>query len=614
MTKEMIGPNDSFSFEIDKLRELMKTAGNQSWVDKIDAVPEAKTVRIDFKQGEKYNRKNDFIEPVSTVLDGGGKPIHDTGLKFNERDMLYLISNVEGVVRTKGEQAPKRDVNSPAVMGFFAMKDGDVYRIPLKDYLLNLSQNAHPDYLKNAELMKEYGIKHILMVMRYPDDRKMSSLKNFSPNNVKNQKYFLDPYYSPSLELFATDEHGTFFFEGVDSDVSACKTAEERRPVIAESVMASRLNHAIETDWSRIEESKVFSNSYMVLEPKSMELLLNDDNIYNRARLVGNVHNNEYAFTSIADIHNVVSKAYGFKITAQAGDEYSLIVKELSETVRAKYGITNDVDSAVVNIAPLERDDRYYDIQLSMKDKDGDLLQQCSLMKHELNEILCGVRAGIGFTRSEEPKQPYYAIKNEAHVLTENAQGNVVLGEAYMVNISDLKDRGNTELNATLDKLKALGNDRVLVSMKFDFDYIPNGHTDALSRKFNSMVGFDASNFPEMNIYGFDNEKGQAYDPDMLKAIGMDEIKENADKVRGMLVDSALKNEHNYPRSAMNYESASFHTLGVKDVFALIDDNALKHVDFEKRTYQYKSEFNIACVNKAAKNALKLKASGPRPH
>ncbi|MDI6977196.1 hypothetical protein [Serratia sp. Se-RSBMAAmG] len=614
MTKEMIGPNDSFSFEIAKLRDLMKAAENQSWMDKIDAVPEAKTVRIDFKQGEKYNRKNDFIEPVSTVLDGSGKPIYGTGLKFNERDMLYLISNVDDVVRTKGEQAPKRDVNSPAVMGFFAMKDGDVYRIPLKDYLLNLSQNAHPDYLKNAELMKEYGIKHILMVMRYPDDRKMSSLKNFSPNNVKNQKYFLDPYYSPSLELFATDEYGTFFFEGVDSDIAACKTAEERRPLIAESVMASRLNHAIETDWSRIEESKVFSNSYMVLDSKSMELLLNDDNIYNRARLVGNAHNDEYAFTSIADIHQIVSKAYGFKVTAQAGDEYSLFVKELSEPVKAKYGFTNEVENASVNIVPLERDDRYCDIQLSMKDKEGDLLQQRSLMKHELNEILCGVRAGMGFTRSEEPKQPYYAIKNEAHVLTENAQGDVVLGEAYMVNISELEARGNTELNATLNKLKALGNDKVLVSMKFDFDYIPNGHTDALGRKFNSMVGFDASHFPEMNVYGFDNEKGQAYDPDMLKATSMEEIKENADKVRGMLVDSALKNEHNYPRSAMNYESASLHTLGVNDVFALIDDNDLKHVDFNKRTYQYKSEFNITCVNKAAQSALKLKSSGPRPH
>lgn len=215
MSKLIIGPNDSFSFEISKLRDLMKAAENQGWIDKIDAVSEAKTVRIDFKQGEKHNMKNHFVEPVCAILDQDGKPIDDTGLNFNERDMLYFISNVDGAVRAKGEQAPKRDVNSPAVMGFFAMKDGDVYRIPLKDYLLNLSQNAHPDYFKKEELMKEYGIKHILMVMRYSDDRKMSSLKNFSPNNVKNQKYFLDPYYSPSLELFAADEHGTFFFEGV---------------------------------------------------------------------------------------------------------------------------------------------------------------------------------------------------------------------------------------------------------------------------------------------------------------------------------------------------------------------------------------------------------------
>lgn len=609
MSKNIIGLNDKFIIEIGKIRELMEQNENKAWMDKIDQNPQANKVIFDFKE-----TPIGFIKTQFTILDNKGKSIENSSMNFTERDMLYLINKVEGVEYKKGESNIVRDINSTVNVGGFNLKDGDVYQLSIDDFLLSLKNYAHEENYTRAEVMKEYGIKNIFISMHYNDNRKMPRDKNFSINNIKDQQYFLNPYHSPSMEIFATDEHGTFFFEG-DSykQLEKQNSQDDRRNFISEDVWGMRLNHAIETGAKNLEDSKNYSNCYMVLEPNNIELLFNDEKIKNKLRFVENIHNDEYAFTSLADMHNIASKELGFKITAKAGDQYYLIVDDLNERVKEKYNINDNVKDVYVDILANKNDERYYDIKMSLTDGMGALISKRYLLKNELNELLVSTRNGIGVARTEAERVPHYEISPNAHILTTLDGENITMAKAYSVDIETILNLGNNALNIELNKLKELGNDNVLVSFKFDFPYIPNGHTDCLSQKFNKIVGFDASNFPEMNVYGFDNATGKAFEPESLKEINIEQIMANPDAVREHLLREADKERIPSRIVPVNYKTASIGTLETNSIFKIINSNSLALVEFNDYLFKDRSEFSVNIINQVGEKTLKSKVSPSRP-
>lgn len=609
MSKNIIGLNDKFIIEMGKIRELMEQNENKAWMDKIDQNPQANKVVFDFKE-----TPSGFIKTHFTILDNKGSSVENISMNFTERDMLYLINKVEGVEYKKGESNIVRDINSTVNVGGFNLKDGDVYQLSIDDFLSSLKNYAHEENYVRAEVMKEYGIKNIFISMHYNDDRKMPRGKNFSPNNIKEQQYFLNPYHSPSMEIFATDEHGTFFFEG-DSykKLEKQNSQDDRRNFISEDVWGMRLNHAIETGAKHLEDSKNYSNCYMVLEPNNIELLFNDETIKNKLRFVENIHNDEYAFTSLTDIHNIASKELGFKITAKAGDQYYFIVDDLNERVKEKYNINDNVKDVYVDILANKNDERYYDIKMSFTDGMGTLISERYLLKNELNELLVSTRNGIGVSRIEEERVPYYEISPDAHILTKSDNEDITMAKAYSVSIDTILNLENKELNIELNKLKELGNENVLVSFKFDFPYIPNGHTDCLSQKFNKIVGFDASNFPEMNVYGFDNATGKAFEPDSLKEVNIEQISANPNAVKEHLLREADKERISSRIVPVNYRTASIGTLETNSIFKIMNSKSLELVEFNDYLFKDRGEFSVNIVNQVGEKTLKNKVSSSRP-
>lgn len=609
MSKNIIGLNDSFVIEISKIRNLMEQNENKVWMDKIDKNPQANKVVFDFKETQ-----SGFIKTQFTILDDKEKSVENSSMNFTERDMLYLINKVEGVEYIKGKSEVERNINSTVNVGGFNLKDGDVYQLPINDFLSSLKNYAHEENYARAEIMKEYGIKNIFISMHYNDDRKMPRDKNFSLNNIKEQQYFLNPYHSPSMEIFATDEHGTFFFEG-DSykKLEKQNSQDDRRNFISEDVWGMRLNHAIETGTKHLEDSKNYSNCYMVLEPNNIELLFNDETIKNKLRFVENIHNDEYAFTSLTDIHNIASKELGFKITAKAGDQYYFIVDDLNERVKEKYNINDNVKDVYVDILANKNDERYYDIKMSFTDGMGTLISERYLLKNELNELLVSTRNGIGVSRTEEERVPYYEISPDAHILTKSDNEDITMAKAYSVSIDTILNLENKELNIELNKLKELGNENVLVSFKFDFPYIPNGHTDCLSQKFNKIVGFDASNFPEMNVYGFDNATGKAFEPDSLKEVNIEQISANPNAVKEHLLREADKERISSRIVPVNYRTASIGTLETNSIFKIMNSKSLELVEFNDYLFKDRGEFSVNIVNQVGEKTLKNKVSSSRP-
>lgn len=609
MSKNIIGLNDKFIIEMGKIRELMEQNENKAWMDKIDQNPQANKVIFDFKE-----TPSGFIKTQFTILDNKGSSVENCSMNFTERDILYLINKVEGVEYKKGKSNVVRDVNSTVNVGGFNLKDGDVYQLSIDDFLLSLKNYAHEENYTRAEVMKEYGIKNIFISMHYNDNRKMPRDKNFSLNNIKDQQYFLNPYHSPSMEIFATDEHGTFFFEGNSyKQLEKQNSQDDRRNFISEDVWGMRLNHAIETGVKHLEDSKNYSNCYMILEPNNIELLFNDKAIRNKLRFVENIHNDEYAFTSLADIHNIASKELGFKITAKAGDQYYLIVDDLNERVKEKYSINDNVKDVYVDILANKNDERYYDIKMSLTDGMGTLISERYLLKNELNELLISTRNGIGVARTEGERVPHYEISPNAHILTTSDGVDITIAKAYSVAIDNILNLGNKNLNVELNKLKELGNDNVLVSFKFDFPYIPNGHTDCLSQKFNKIVGFDASNFPEMNVYGFDNATGKAFEPESLKETNIEQIMTNPDAVREHLLREADKERISSRIVPVNYKTASIGVLETNSIFKIMNSQPLELIEFNDYLFKDRSEFSVNIVNQVGEKALKNKVSVSKP-
>ena len=611
MSKNIIGLNDKFIIEINKIRDLMEINKNKAWIDKINENPQADKVIFDFKE-----TPSGFIKTQFSILNNKGLAIENSSMSFTERDMLYLINKVEDVEYIKGKSAIERNINSSVNVGGFNLKDGDVYHLFIDDFLSSLKNYAHEENYKKAEIMREYGIKNIFISMHYNDDRKMPVDKNIALNNIKDQKYFLNPYHSPSMEIFATDEHGTFFFEGDNNSYKRLEkqnTEFDRREFISEHVWGLRLNHAIETCSKNLEDSKNYSNCYMILEPNNIELLFGDKTIKSKLRFIENIHNEEYAFTSLTDIHNIASKRLGFKLTAKAGDQYYLIVNDLNERVKQKYNINTEVKDIYVDIIANENDSRYYDIKMSFMNNIGKTINEKYLLKSELNELLVSTRNGIGVSRTEDVRVPHYEISPDAHILTTSDGLDITMAKAYSVAIDNILNLGNKNLNVELNKLKELGNDNVLVSFKFDFPYIPNGHTDCLSQKFNKIVGFDSSNFPEMNVYGFDNATGKAFEPESLKETKIEQIRVNPDAVKEHLLREADKERISSRIVPVNYKTASIGTLETNSVFKIINSQSLELVEFNDYLFKDRSEFSVNIVNQVGEKTLKNKVSPSRP-
>lgn len=611
MSKNIIGLNDKFIIEINKIRDLMEINKNKAWIDKIDENPQADKVIFDFKE-----TLSGFIKTQFSILDNKGLAVENSSMSFTERDMLYLINKAEDVKYIKGKSAIERNINSSVNVGGFNLKDGDVYHLFIDDFLSSLKNYAHEENYKKAEIMREYGIKNIFISMHYNDDRKMPVDKNIALNNIKDQKYFLNPYHSPSMEIFATDEHGTFFFEGDNNSYKRLEkqnTEFDRREFISEHVWGLRLNHAIETRSKNLEDSKNYSNCYMILEPNNIELLFGDKTIKSKLRFIENIHNEEYAFTSLTDIHNIASKRLGFKLTAKAGDQYYLIVNDLNERVKQKYNINAEVKDIYVDIIANENDNRYYDIKMSFMNNIGKTINEKYLLKSELNELLVSTKNGIGVSRTEDVRVPHYEISSDAHVLTQSNGIDITMAKAYSISIDSLLSFGNKDLNTELNKLKELGNNNVLVSFKFDFPYIPNGHTDCLSQKFNKIVGFDASNFPEMNVYGFDNVTGKAFEPESLKETNIEQIRSNPDAVKEHLLREADKERISSRIVPVNYKTASIGTLEINSIFKIMNSQSLELIEFNDYLFKDRSEFSVNIINQVGERALNNKVSVSRP-
>ena len=134
-----------------------------------------------------------------------------------------------------------------------------------------------------------------------------------------------------------------------------------------------------------------------------------------------------------------------------------------------------------------------------------------------------------------------------------------------------------------------------------------------MSQKFNKIVGFDASNFPEMNVYGFDNATGKAFEPESLKEINIEQIMANPDAVREHLLREADKERIPSRIVPVNYKTASIGTLETNSIFKIINSNSLALVEFNDYLFKDRSEFSVNIINQVGEKTLKSKVSPSRP-
>lgn len=597
MTKRVINPNDLFVVEIEEIKQLAEK-NNLSKVSQLLEETGAKFVKILFKETELG-----FIFAESELLDANNQVIKDKSFDFHPDDYLSFIEkfeNVQHVAGTPNKGGKIRNRRSVVSMDYDVFHDGDVFHMPYNDFISAVKKVANPEYFKNYEVMKEHGIEHIFFSFHYPDDRKTSGNKLYGfYGSLRNVE--INPYYRMEFNIWAVDANGTYFY---DEDLTLPEDENRNFEIIKnindmkKSVLYNLNDTGIELNHSRL-------GSY------NFEQFFNNYDFAKTMNFIGNLRNSERSFIVTDEMLSLVKKSFGFDLTVKKGDKFSVDVSSLSEAVKRKYDLSDNVKKLEVSIQSvdnlqgyLNKLGRFLSIATTMVNKDGSSTQGRELLMREFDEIIADVKNKDNIFISRDDKNPEYKYdpSSKADYFAPNST-NLQYEKTYSIDIQLLKKLKNIGLNEKLDKLLALGNKQVLCVLKIDEEYKINGRVNPITHRTNGKIEFKSVQFPELDIYAFNNTTGKGISPEALENISLASIIENVKGAESYLEENSKDDV--LPVSDLSFKSATMHSLGLADIVKVLNlNNDLNIVKQPLGNFKTRTEFNLYTVSKIGQDIV----------
>lgn len=581
MSQIIVGPNDVYFVQVAEIRDMAEKNGATKAVEMLDQIG-ATFVKFIFEE-----TPNGFIEPRQEFLNEQKEVVEGIDMPFHVNDMLSFISKFESVEKIQGVPlSEERNVRSVVKMDYDTFHDGDVFHLPYKDFIKELKNVASEDYFTKYDEMKNYGIENIFFSFHYQDNRSSSS-NNLYGFYKDEQGAIINPYYEMVFDIWATDSQGSYFFDGANK----ARKGEKIEDVISESIRKMKRNFyectTNENGYERV------SGSYARLGHKNMEKFFNNYEFVERLNYVDRVRSKDKSFISVADMTKVISKVIGPKQTIQDGDSYNIKANDLSSELKEKYDIPEETRVIIVEAKANEADSKYLELKASYHDW-GHQIGERNLLKGELQELLDHLKdASVLFHRSKETVE----VKKISKSLSDEIKG-VDFEKTYLVNIDNLKSLNNQKLNQELEKLQALGDVEVLVGLKIDLPYKLNGKKDAPNTDFK----FNPNQFPELDIYAFNNKTGKGYDPEILKNISFKSIFNNEENARALLEESK---DDIFPQNNKELKSAALFSLETGAIFSLLKNSSpLTFSDYDGGYFTEKTELNLYMVSMIGKDRV----------
>lgn len=583
MSQIIVGPNDVYFVQVAEIRAMAEKNGVTKAVEMLDETG-ATFVKFIFEE-----TKNGFIEPRQEFLNENKEKVEGVKMPFHVNDMLSFISKFENVEKVQGVPlSEERNVRSVVKMDYDTFHDGDVYHLPYSDFIKALKNVANDEHFAKYAEMKDYGIENIFFSFHYQDNRSSSS-NNLYGFYKDEQGAVIDPYYEMVFDIWATDSQGSYFFDGADK----ARKNESIEDAISENIRRMKKEAAeYSTDENGYER---VSGSYARLGHKNMEKFFNNYEFVKHLKYVDRVRNKEKSFISVADMSKAINKVIGPKQTIQDGDSYNIKANDLSLEIKEKYNIPEETIVIIVESKANETDSRYLDLKASYHNFRHQIGER-NLLKGEFQELLAHCKDdSVLFHRAKETE----AVENKKlnKSLSDEIK-DVKFEKTYLVNIDNLKSLNNQNLNKELDKLKLLGDEEVLVGLKIDLPYKLNGKKEAPITDFK----FNAHQFPELDIYAFNNKTGKGYDPDILKNISIKSIFNNEEGSRALLDGSK---DDIFPQNNKELKSAALFSLEANAIFKLVkDNNPLTISGYEGGYFTEKTELNLYMVSLIGKDRV----------
>lgn len=581
MSQIIVGPNDVYFVQVAEIREMAEKNGATKAVEMLDQTG-ATFVKFIFEE-----TPNGFIEPRQEFLNEQKEVVEGINMPFHVNDMLSFISKFENVEKIQGVPlSEERNVRSVVKMDYDTFHDGDIFHLPYKDFIKEFKNVASEDYFTKYAEMKDYGIENIFFSFHYQDNRSSSS-NNLYGFYKDEQGAIINPYYEMVFDIWATDSQGSYFFDGANK----ARKGEKIEDVISESIRKMKRNFyectTNENGYERV------SGSYARLGHKNMEKFFNNYEFVERLNYVDRVRSKDKSFISVADMTKVISKVIGPKQTIQDGDSYNIKANDLSSELKEKYDIPEETRVIIVEAKANEADSKYLELKASYHDW-GHQIGERNLLKGELQELLDHLKdASVLFHRSKETVE----VKKINKSLSDEIKG-VDFEKTYLVNIDNLKSLNNQKLNQELEKLLALGDVEVLVGLKIDLPYKLNGKKEAPNTDFK----FNPNQFPELDIYAFNNKTGKGYDPEILKNISFKSIFNNEENARALLEESK---DDIFPQNNKELKSAALFSLETGAIFSLLkNSNPLTFSDYDGGYFTEKTELNLYMVSMIGKDRV----------
>lgn len=574
MSQIIVGPNDVYFVEVADIRNMAEKNGVKKAVEMLDKTG-ATFVKFIFEE-----TTNGFIEPRQEFLNEKKQVIEGIKMPFHVNDMLSFISKFENVEKIQGAPlSEERNVRSVVKMDYDTFHDGDVFHLPYKDFIKGLKNVASEDYFEKYAEMKDYGIENIFFSFHYQDNRS-SSTNNLYGFYKDEQGAIINPYYEMVFDIWATDSQGSYFFDGVDK----ARKGQSSEDAISESIRRMKKEAAeYSVDEKRYER---VSGSYARLGHKNMEKFFNNYEFVEHLNYVDRVRSKEKSFISVSDMTKVISKIIGPKQTVQDGDSYNIKTNDLSLELKEKYDIPEEAKVIIVEAKANEADSRYLELKASYHDW-GHQIGERNLLKGELQELLDHLKdASVLFHSSKETVE----VKKSSQSLSDEIK-DVDFEKTYLVNIDNLKSLNNQKLNKELEKLQALGEVEVLVGLKIDLPYKLNGKKEAPNTDFK----FNPHQFPELDIYAFNNKTGKGYDPEILKNISLKSIFNDEENARALL---DMSRDDIFPQNNKELKSAALSSLEAGAIFNLLKNgNPLTNSGYGGGYFTEKTELNLYMVS-----------------
>lgn len=581
MSQIIVEPNDVYFVKVSDIRDMAEKNGVTKAVKMLDETG-ASFVKFIFEE-----TPNGFIEPRQEFLNENKEVIEGIKMNFHVNDMLSFISKFENVEKIQGIPLSKeRDVNSVVKMDYDTFHDGDVFHLPYKDFIKGLKNVASEDHFAKYAEMKDYGIENIFFSFHYHDNR-LSSSNNLYGFYKEEQGAIINPYYEMVFDIWATDSQGSYFFDGTDQ----ARKGQSSEDAISESIRRMKKEAA---EYSVDEKGyERVSGSYARLGYKNMEKFFNNYEFVEYLNYVDRVRSKEKSFISVSDMTKVISKVIGPKQTIQDGDSYNIKANDLSLELKEKYNIPEDAIVIIVEAKANEVESRYLDLKASYHNSTHQIGGR-NLLKSELQELLNHLKdAAVLFHRSKETVE----FKKKSNSLSDEIKG-VDFEKTYFVNIDNLKSLDNQKLNEELEKLQVLGEVEVLVGLKIDLPYKLNGKKQVPNTDFK----FNPHQFPELDIYAFNNKTGKGYDPEILKNISLKSIFNNEESARALLEESK---DDRFPKNNKELKSAALLSLETGAIFSLFKNgNPLTNSGYNGGYFTEKTELNLYMVSMIGKDRV----------